>query len=188
MSGSMASTGCAAGVGTSADRSTPDFVRDGRDAVVTPSPLSAREWQGLARAVMSLLGRSLPPGTTGLAIVAVDHAAAAAGGRSRSPVPAIVMVTRPDHRPGPSEQPSSPGSPSPVDAAQDKAPGELPDKLSLLTERQRQVAALAGMGKTNRQIANQMFLSRHTVNFHLRHVYRKLDIRSRVELALLLRP
>jgi len=150
----------------------------------TPGPLSALDWQELARAVMSFLGRSLPLGATDVAIVAVDHPTASAGGRTRPPVPVLVVVARPDRELKPSESPSQLGAPAQSGAAQDK----LPDKFSLLTERERQVAALAGMGKTNRQIANQMFLSRHTVNFHLRHVYRKLDIRSRVELALLLRP
>ncbi|MEO3797795.1 AAA family ATPase [Nonomuraea sp. B10E15] len=51
-----------------------------------------------------------------------------------------------------------------------------------LTETEDAVALLAVDGWTNRQIAEQMFLSVHTVAFHLRHVYRKLTIGSRVEL------
>ncbi|GAA3469903.1 AAA family ATPase [Nonomuraea roseola] len=52
-----------------------------------------------------------------------------------------------------------------------------------LTETEHAVALLAVDGWTNRRIAEQMFLSVHTVAFHLRHVYRKLTIGSRVELT-----
>ena len=38
---------------------------------------------------------------------------------------------------------------------------------------------------TNRSIAEELYLSRHTVDAHLKHVYHKLDIHSRVELAVL---
>jgi DNA-binding CsgD family transcriptional regulator len=38
-------------------------------------------------------------------------------------------------------------------------------------------------GLTNRQVAEQMFISAHTVAFHLRQVFRKLSTGSRVELA-----
>lgn len=54
-----------------------------------------------------------------------------------------------------------------------------------LTETQRTVAKLVSQAKTNRQIARRMNLSPHTVNYHLRQIFRKLDISSRVELALL---
>jgi hypothetical protein len=42
---------------------------------------------------------------------------------------------------------------------------------------------LVATGATNREVGEQLFLSPHTVNAHLRHVFGKLDIRSRVELA-----
>jgi DNA-binding CsgD family transcriptional regulator len=38
---------------------------------------------------------------------------------------------------------------------------------------------------TNRSIAEELYLSRHTVDAHLKHVYLKLDIHSRVELTVL---
>jgi DNA-binding CsgD family transcriptional regulator len=52
-----------------------------------------------------------------------------------------------------------------------------------LTDTERSVATLVAQGLTNRQVAGEMFLSPHTVKFHLRQVFRKLDIGSRVELA-----
>jgi ATP/maltotriose-dependent transcriptional regulator MalT len=52
-----------------------------------------------------------------------------------------------------------------------------------LTDTERNVAALAGQGLTNPQIAAHMFISRDTVKFHLSQVFRKLNIASRVELA-----
>ena len=38
-------------------------------------------------------------------------------------------------------------------------------------------------GLSNRQVADQMFLSTHTIAFHLRHIFWKLDVSSRVQLA-----
>jgi DNA-binding CsgD family transcriptional regulator len=52
-----------------------------------------------------------------------------------------------------------------------------------LTDTERTVAGLVAEGLTNRQVGERMFLSSHTVSFHLRHVFGKLSIRSRVELA-----
>ncbi|MGV9775765.1 AAA family ATPase [Streptosporangium sp. NPDC003464] len=54
---------------------------------------------------------------------------------------------------------------------------------SSLTGTERAVCDLVAQGVTNRQAAEQMFISEHTVAFHLRQVFRKLGIRSRVELA-----
>jgi DNA-binding CsgD family transcriptional regulator len=52
-----------------------------------------------------------------------------------------------------------------------------------LTESERRIAHLAGSGLTNRDIAARLFISPKTVEAHLGRVYRKLDIRSRAELA-----
>jgi DNA-binding NarL/FixJ family response regulator len=57
-----------------------------------------------------------------------------------------------------------------------------------LTDTQRMVAELVIDGLTNRGVGAQLFLSPHTVDFHLRQIYRKLGIRSRVELARLAGP
>ncbi|MGZ6976083.1 MAG: LuxR C-terminal-related transcriptional regulator [Acidimicrobiia bacterium] len=52
-----------------------------------------------------------------------------------------------------------------------------------LTDTERLVAEIVTEGLTNRQTAERLFLSRHTVDFHLRHVFRKLGIGSRAELT-----
>jgi len=52
-----------------------------------------------------------------------------------------------------------------------------------LTDTERKVSELVSQGLTNQKVADQMFISVHTVAFHLRQVFRKLAISSRVELA-----
>ncbi|MGW6022230.1 helix-turn-helix transcriptional regulator [Streptomyces sp. NPDC055099] len=52
-----------------------------------------------------------------------------------------------------------------------------------LSDMERRIAYLVSVGMTNRQIANRVHLSAHTVNYHLRKVYKKLGINTRVELA-----
>jgi DNA-binding CsgD family transcriptional regulator len=53
----------------------------------------------------------------------------------------------------------------------------------MLTDAEAKVARLVAAGMTNREVAAQLFLSRHTVDSHLRRVFTKLDIASRVELV-----
>ncbi|KOV81380.1 hypothetical protein ADL03_28145 [Nocardia sp. NRRL S-836] len=55
---------------------------------------------------------------------------------------------------------------------------------SSLDDTERAIANLVAKGQTNRQISTQLFMSPHTVNFHLRKIFRKLGISSRVELVL----
>jgi DNA-binding CsgD family transcriptional regulator len=52
-----------------------------------------------------------------------------------------------------------------------------------LTESEFTVVSLVAQGATNREVAERLFLSPYTVNSHLRHVFAKLGIRSRVELT-----
>jgi DNA-binding CsgD family transcriptional regulator len=52
-----------------------------------------------------------------------------------------------------------------------------------LSETEERVAALAAQGRSNRQIAAELYVSVRTVEAHLSHVYRKLGVRRRAELA-----
>jgi len=52
-----------------------------------------------------------------------------------------------------------------------------------LTSSETEVARLVAAGRTNREVADRLFLSPHTINSHLRHIFSKLDINSRVELS-----
>lgn len=54
-----------------------------------------------------------------------------------------------------------------------------------LTDTEYAVAKLVSNGLTNGQAADQMFLSRHTVAFHLRKIFQKIGVKSRLELAVL---
>jgi DNA-binding CsgD family transcriptional regulator len=56
-----------------------------------------------------------------------------------------------------------------------------------LTPSERRVCELAAAGRSNPQIAAELFLSRRTVEFHLRGAFRKLGVGSRDELAAALR-
>ncbi|HZE06447.1 MAG TPA: response regulator transcription factor [Solirubrobacteraceae bacterium] len=51
----------------------------------------------------------------------------------------------------------------------------------LLSDREREVLDLIAAGSTNREIAEQLFLSPHTVKEHTSAVYRKLQARNRAE-------
>ena len=57
-----------------------------------------------------------------------------------------------------------------------------------LTSAEAAVAYLAAEGKTNREIAETLFISPHTVNSHLRHIFDKLGINSRISLTRMAEP
>lgn len=55
------------------------------------------------------------------------------------------------------------------------------DTTCPLTSREREVLALKAQGKTNKDIAEELFLSEHTVNTHMKNVLSKLDAKNTVE-------
>jgi DNA-binding CsgD family transcriptional regulator len=82
-----------------------------------------------------------------------------------------------------------------VDRAREElhATGARPRRLVLsgrdsLTPSEQRVAELVAQGLSNPEVARQLFITRATVESHLRSVYRKLDVPSRHELAAALLP
>jgi DNA-binding NarL/FixJ family response regulator len=74
------------------------------------------------------------------------------------------------------EKPAPPTSPAP----ERSSAYEQPD----LTSREREVAVLVARGLTNRQIAQELVLSEHTVITHVRNILGKLNLHSRTQLTL----
>ena len=61
--------------------------------------------------------------------------------------------------------------------------GELPEPLAGLSPRERYVLALVAEGLTNREIAQRLVVSEHTVHRHVTSILRKLGIPSRAAAA-----
>jgi DNA-binding NarL/FixJ family response regulator len=62
---------------------------------------------------------------------------------------------------------------------------KAPDPLQELTDREREILRLIGSGLTNREIGEQIFLSEKTIKHYVTNILQKLQVRSRVEAALL---
>lgn len=76
-----------------------------------------------------------------------------------------------------------PGSYSPP--AGNIPPAGSPDPLAVLTAREREIAEVIAQGMSNAQAAKLLFVSVPTVKTHLARIFDKLEVRSRVQLALL---
>lgn len=61
------------------------------------------------------------------------------------------------------------------------------DQMSHLTERELQVLDLVATGASNREIAQQLSLTEKTVKYYMTHILQKLNVRNRVEAAMLAR-
>ena len=72
-------------------------------------------------------------------------------------------------------------------AAGEHEPPSIPlaDPLAQLSGRERTVAFAVARGLSNKEVAGELFISLKTVDTHLQQIYRKLDIRSRMQLAAL---
>jgi RNA polymerase sigma factor (sigma-70 family) len=64
---------------------------------------------------------------------------------------------------------------------------EIPEQtLMALSPREREVVLLVIDGRSDREISERLYLSRHTVSQYVKRIYRKLDVTSRVALTRLL--
>jgi DNA-binding CsgD family transcriptional regulator len=68
-------------------------------------------------------------------------------------------------------------------ATGEKARKRDPSTLDQLTPQELQIAGLVASGMTNRQIAEQLYLSPRTIDYHLRKIFSKLGVASRTELV-----
>ena len=88
-------------------------------------------------------------------------------------------------RPGTWAAPSWGRSAEPAEGLQAGWPGEFEDiSINVLTSREREVMQLIARGYTYREVASELFISIKTVETHVSHVLRKLQLSNRGELAL----
>jgi DNA-binding NarL/FixJ family response regulator len=70
-----------------------------------------------------------------------------------------------------------------LEATGGHARARRPETSLALTAQETQVARLVVEGDTNREAAAKLFISPATVEYHLRHIYQKLGVSSRTQLA-----
>ena len=67
------------------------------------------------------------------------------------------------------------------DETQDKNEENLPSDMEALTNREKEILDLVAQGLSNREISEQLFVSRYTVESHIKHIYRKLSVSKRTK-------
>jgi DNA-binding NarL/FixJ family response regulator len=65
----------------------------------------------------------------------------------------------------------------------ERLPGRRPNGDGGLTPSEERIARLVAEGRTNAEVARELYVTVNTVERHLSHVYAKLGVRSRTELA-----
>ena len=101
----------------------------------------------------------------------------AAAEQSRTSAPAA-DAAHTAHSDSPLFAPTAPGENTAIEAS-------LARWEAVLTEREFDVATLVAQGRSNREVAETLFLSIRTIEVHLGRVFRKLGVSSRLELAVL---
>ncbi|GAF96972.1 unnamed protein product, partial [marine sediment metagenome] len=73
-----------------------------------------------------------------------------------------------------------------VELKENISPSEaIEDPLSELTDRELQILELVATGRSNKEIAEQIFLSEKTIKHYMTNILQKLQVRNRVEAAML---
>ncbi|WP_087074779.1 LuxR family transcriptional regulator [Arthrobacter sedimenti] len=156
-------------------------VRLGRQEAVADLGVLAASLQGPLARACSLYSRALLHSDVGVLIEAMECAATSGDYRLVADIAqsGINATTRNQDRSG-------------LRIIQRRLKELLPDapqataaaaNLDLLTAREREVAAMAAAGSSNRVIAQKLFVSVRTVEGHLYQVYSKLSVSTRAELA-----
>lgn len=143
-------------------------------AIAQGRPRRAARLLGTAAATRTLPGGTLPQidqesydrlvATTRAGLDEVSFAAAWSAGSTQTPADAVAT-----------HDPATPPAPTPI-----PLPTAQPDPLSALSSREVEVLRLVATGLTNARVATQLSLSPLTVNAHLRTIYGKLGVTSRV--------
>jgi RNA polymerase sigma factor (sigma-70 family) len=75
-------------------------------------------------------------------------------------------------------------SPTPDNLLEPDNSQALPETFAQLTPREREVLQLVALGLTNRDIAQQLYISEGTVKTHVTHLLTRLNLRNRAQLAI----